>query len=49
MATHSPGETIFLQVKNQAFVLSGNTFSLSLEEWIESSVRNIIEKERVKI
>jgi hypothetical protein len=42
----SPGETIFLTSKNQAFVLSGNTFAASLEEWIESSVRNMIEKER---
>lgn len=41
-----PGETIFLTSKNQAFVLSGNNFASSLEEWIESSIRNIIEKER---
>lgn len=43
----APGETIFITNKNQAFILSGNTFSSSLEEWIESSVRNIIEKTRV--
>lgn len=42
----APGETIFITNKNQAFILSGNTFASSLEEWIESSVRNIIEKAR---
>ena len=46
-AVDSPGEAIFLTAKNQALVISGNTFSLSLEEWIESSVRNIIEKRKV--
>lgn len=46
-AGDSPGETIFLPAKNQAFVLGGNNFSLSLEEWIESSVRNIIEKKKI--
>jgi hypothetical protein len=40
----TPGETIFLTTKNQALVVGGSSFSLSLEEWIESSVRNIIEK-----
>lgn len=46
-AVDSPGETIFLTSKNQALVLGGNSFSLSLEEWIESSVRNIIEKGKI--
>lgn len=46
-AVDSPGETIFLPSKNQAFVISGNTFSMSLEEWIENSIRNIIEKGKV--
>lgn len=43
----SPGETLFLTSKNQALVISGSTFTASLEEWIENSVRNIIEKARV--
>lgn len=46
-AGDSPGETIFLPSKNQAFVVGGNSFSLSLEEWIESSIRNIIEKGKI--
>ncbi len=45
-ASESPGETIFLSSKNQAFVVGGNSLTLSLEEWIESSIRNIIEKEK---
>ncbi|MCJ7552606.1 MAG: hypothetical protein MUO34_01870 [Ignavibacteriaceae bacterium] len=43
----SPGETIFLSSKNQALVIGGHSFTLSLEEWIESSIRNIIEKVKV--
>lgn len=43
---NSPGETIFLPSKNQAFVVGGNSFTLALEEWIESSIRNIIEREK---
>lgn len=45
-ASESPGETIFLSSKNQAFVIGGNSFVISMEEWIESSIRNIIEKAR---
>lgn len=45
-ASESPGETIFLTNKNQALIIGGNSFVISLEEWIESSIRNIIEKVR---
>jgi len=45
-ASESPGETIFLSNKSQAFVVGGTSLTLSLEEWIESSIRNLIEKEK---
>ncbi len=43
-AGNSTGETIFLNSKNQALVLSEYNFSTSLERWIDKAIKNILSK-----
>ena len=41
---NTTGETIFLNTKNQALVLSENNLTLSLEKWIDKAITNILNK-----
>jgi hypothetical protein len=41
---NTAGETIFLNAKNQAFVLTENNLATSLEKWIDKAIRNILSK-----
>ena len=41
---NASGETIFLNPKNQALVLSGENLITSLEKWIDRAVKNILDK-----
>ena len=41
---NASGETIFLNPKNQALVLSGDNLVTLLEKWIDKAVKNILDK-----
>lgn len=41
---NTTGETIFLNTKNQALVLSETNLTLSLEKWIDKAITNILNK-----
>lgn len=47
-AGSSPGDTIFLYPKNQAFVIAGKPLSSLMEEWIEDSIINLIGQKKLK-
>jgi hypothetical protein len=41
---NTTGETIFLNAKNQAFVLTENNLVTSLEKWVDKAIKNILNK-----